>query len=202
MDDIIFIVEGKPHLMWGFDLKGRNREYLANFDVDFFDYNMGRHLDTDDELRASVALQMSLHHSIETFFALVGSLVQAPDCTYAWLSMYSNHSLRALTQRISSEDPTIESVLINQSLTWESIAKIVFARYLPGTEKQARTITDFATLWHRLAHILLDKNERDQYNAMKHGMRGHKGGFGISFGLEPSPGVCAPAGAMQSLGYS
>ena len=202
IDNIVFAVNKEPYCLWGHDLRKRNLQFLGDFDVEFFEYSIERHLEAEDEQRASIALHITLHHALETMFALVGAYVQAPLCAYAWISKYSNADLRNFVERINREDDAIYCMVNMDSVSWEAIAKAVFACYLPDTPKQAQTIQMFSTQWRRLATILLAEGERDQYNALKHGLRVQKGGFGIAYGLEPSPGVPAPPESMRSLGSS
>ena len=48
-------------------------EFLNGIDVEYFDYAIKAHLETDDEKRASIALRTISHHAIETLFSLLGA---------------------------------------------------------------------------------------------------------------------------------
>jgi hypothetical protein len=202
MQDTIFVVNAEPYCLWDIDLKARNRDFLKGLDPDYFDYSFNRHLEADDEKRASIGIRLALHHSLETLFSLLCAYIQAPDCAYAWLAKCSTSELRDLVTRISNREPDIFTKVRIESVTWESIATSVFCCYLPNTERQVETIKSFSKLWEILARELCDPTHIDEYNAMKHGFRVRQGGFGISIGREPALGVPPPDSEMQLLGKS
>lgn len=202
MQDTIFQVNDEPYCLWDPDLKARNHEFLKGLDSDFFEYNFTVHLEAEDDIRSSVALRLSLHHSLETLFSILGAYVQAPDCAYAWLAKCSTPALRLLVERINQKQPNIFTKLNVDSINWETIANSIFHSYKPNTEQNAETVKHFATLWSRLANELNNPVHIDEYNALKHGFRVQNGGFAISIGKEPSLGVAAPEDDMQLLGKS
>jgi len=202
LDNTIIVVNDEPYCIWEIDLKERNKEFLDGIDVEYFDYFLKTHLSTDDEKRASVALRIAFHHSIETMFSLLGSYIQAPDCVYAWIAKCSSSDLRSIVQRINRKDETLFLKLNVKGLSWQSIAQLIFRFYLPGTEKNKTTIELFAQLWQRLAYEFLDESHINEYNSLKHGFRVKSGGFGLSAGIEHQYGVPPPENEMQLLGHS
>jgi hypothetical protein len=202
MQNRILIVNREPYLLWGYDLDQTNLRFLEQFDVDYFDYCMMAHLESEDDARASVALRFLLLHATETLYSVIGATLQAPQCAYAWLSRYSNQDLRDLITRINLGGHDVTHQYDFNLASWENIAGAIFRNYEAGTEKQARTIEQFARLWRRMSSLLLDAEGRQQYNALKHGLRGRKGGFGLAVGSEETLGVEAPPVNMKSIGYS
>lgn len=202
MDNIIIAVNDEPYCIWEVDLKERNKEFLDGIDVDYFDYFLNTHISTDDEKRASIALRITFHHSLETMFSLLGSYIQAPLCVYAWIAKCSNSDLRSIVKRINKKDETLFSILNIKDISWQSIAQLIFQRYLPDTEKNKTTTELFAQLWQRLAHEFLDENYINEYNSLKHGFRVKSGGFGLSAGIEHQYGVPPSENEMQFLGHS
>ena len=202
MQNSIFCVNTEPYSIWDPDLKCRNKDFLIGLDPDYFEYTIKLHSNADDEQRASVGLQLVLHHAIETLFSLLGAYIQAPDCAYAWLAKCSTTELRSLVQRISSKDEEIFTKLPVDSLTWESVAQSVFKTYLPNTENQALVAKHFSLLWARLANQLCDQTHIDEYNAMKHGFRVRRGGFSIEMSEKPYTEIHRQDADMVVIGKS
>ena len=104
--------------------------------------------------------------------------------------------------RINAKDKTLIVRYKLKRLTWQEIARIVFNSYLPGTDKQQKTIELFAVLWQRLSHEYLDVNHINEYNCIKHGLRLRAGGFSLAVGEEKEYGVSPPPSEMQMIGHS
>jgi hypothetical protein len=202
MQTSIFLVNEEPYCLWKVDIHERSAEFLKGLDPDYFEYSLNAHTATKDEQRASIALRTSLHHALETLFSLVGAYVQAPDCAYAWIAKCSNTDLRALVQRINNGNPTVFTKLNISSVTWSNIAESVFHTHMPGTDRQAKTMECFSSLWTRLAHEFTDPNHIDEYNSLKHGFRVKRGGFALAVGAEHQYGVPPPQSEMHLLGKS
>ncbi|MCS0807053.1 hypothetical protein NX774_03855 [Massilia agilis] len=202
MQSTIFAVSDDPFCLWERDVKQRNLEFLDGLDPDYFYYVLETHLNAEDEKRAVIALRQSLHHAIETMFSLLGAFVQAPDCVYAWIAKCSNTQLREVVGRITQGDPELATKLIIPAIDWRSIAAVIFATYLPGTERQSDTVERYATLWVRLSSELTNEAQIDEHNSLKHGFRFRSGGFALAFGVEPEFGVSPPESVMRTLGGS
>lgn len=202
METSVFLVNKEPYCLWELDLRERNAEFLKGLDPEYFEYNLNAHTATEDEQRASIALRTSLHHGVETLFSLIGAYVQAPDCAYAWIAKCSNTDLRDFAQRVTEGDKELFSKVNISSVSWNGIAKSVLHSYKPGTDRHTKTVELFAALWRRLAHELTDKIHIDEYNALKHGFRVQRGGFGIAVGTEHQYGIPPPESEMHTLGTS
>ncbi len=202
MQNTVFLVNNEPYCLWDEDLSARNSEFLRGLDPDFFDYATKSHLETEDEKRASVSLRLGLHHALETFFSLIGAYVQAPRCPYAWLAKCNTPALREVVSRIQSNDPTLRTLLTAPTASWEAVSQSVHTTLMPGTEKHARAVDGFATLWKRLAQEFLDPHHIDEYNSLKHGFRVGTGGFRLEFAAEPSDGSPPAPDAFKLLGHS
>jgi len=202
MQSSVFAVNDEPFCLWEVDLAARNRAFLDGIDPDYFDYVLQAHINTEDEKRALVAIRLSLHHSTEAMFSLLGAFVQAPGCPYAWIAKCSTGELREFAERVSREDASLITQLNIPSISWPAVASAVFATYQPGTERQTETIKRFAHLWGALTAELTSQANIDEYNAMKHGFRARPGGFGLAVGAEPAYGVPPPEAEMKTLGHS
>ncbi len=202
MESTIFAVNDSPYCLWEGDIAGRNRDFLNGLDPEYFSYILDKHVESEDDKRALVALKSGLHHATETLFSLLGALVQAPNCAYAWIGRCSSTDLRTFVDRVTRGDASLISKIQMPIVNWESIAAVVFYGYQPGSDRQAQTIERFGTLWRSLSHELLDQSAIDEYNALKHGFRIRSGGFILSVGTEHSYGVPPPATEMQMIGKS
>lgn len=202
MQTAVFLVADEPYCLWDADIAKRNIEFIEGLDADYFEYNLTVHTNSEDEKRASVALRVSLHHAIETLFSLIGAYVQAPECAYAWIGKYSNADLRKLVSSISKSDAKVFTKLNIQPVSWKTIAESIFGTYMPGTDRQVKTIEKFAALWQSLSNELTDQTVVDEYNSLKHGFRVKSGGFALAVGVESKPGVVPPSSNMHFLGQS
>jgi hypothetical protein len=202
MQSFPFAVNDEPFCLWEVEPESRVRRFLDGIDVDFFRYTLQTHCDTEDEMRALVAIRFSLHHATEAMFSLLGAFVQAPRCPYAWIAKCSNEELRTFTVRVSRSDPQLISMLKSPIVSWDSVGAAVFTTYQPGTERQENTIKCFADLWFRLARELNNRTYVDEYNALKHGFRIRPGGFSLGVGVEHEYGVPPQESEMEVIGQS
>lgn len=202
MQNSIFVVNEEPYCLWEVNILAKNKEFLEGIDTEYFDYLIKVHSEADDEKRASVALQSSLHHATEMLFLLLGAYIQAPDCAYAWIAKCSNADLRQLVNKITSADITLFTKLTIGRVSWGNIAGAIYASYLPQTEKNKRTAELFANFWQSLANIYTDQNHIDEYNCIKHGLRVRPGGFSLEVGIEHEYGVAPPPEEMSTIGSS
>ena len=202
MRSTIFAVNDSPYCLWEVDVADRNRIFLDGLDPEYFSYILDKHIESEDDKRALVAIRSGLHHATETLFSLLGAFVQAPECAYAWIGKCSSADLRTFVDRVTRGDTSLISKIRLPVMSWESIAAIVFYAYQPDSERQARTVERFGGLWRSLSHELLDQSAIDEYNALKHGFRIRSGGFALMAGTEHSYGVPPPASEMQMIGKS
>lgn len=202
MQSSAFAVVDEPFCLWEVDLSARTRAFLDGIDMDYFDYVLQTHMAAEDERRALLAIRLSLHHATETLFSLLGALVQAPYCPYAWIAKCSNAALRDFVERVTRRDASLITALASSEVSWHAVAAVVFATYKPGTDRQSCTVERFAEFWTTLAGELVDQDNVDEYNALKHGFRARHGGFSLTAGVEVAYGVAPPASDLQLLGQS
>lgn len=202
MRGTIFVVNDEPYCLWAIDLPERNKEFLRGVDVAFFSFVQQTYLSADDEKRAVVAMRLLLHHATETLFSFLGAFIQAPDCTFAWISKCTTGDLRKLIQKINSGQAGTYNLLQQDQISWKSVSERVFAAYLPGSDRQKNSIQLFADFWQRMAREMLNETLIDEYNSMKHGFRVNSGGFTLSAGIERDYGVEADAAEMSVMGHS
>lgn len=202
MQNSIFVVNEEPYCIWEIDMAERNGEFLDGIDAKYFDYLLDVHLESKDEKRAAIALRSTLHHAMETMFSLLGAYIQAPNCAYAWIAKCSNSDLRQLVKHIGGYHNTMYTRLNIEQVSWDSVSKLIFQCYKPGTKRNTEITKLFSSLWQRLATEFIDTNHVDEYNSIKHGFRIRAGGFSLAVGLEHEYGVAPPADEMKMIGSS
>lgn len=202
LKNTIIVVDEEPYCIWEVSIIERNNEFLDSIDVDYFDYILKQHVDSKDEKRASVALQLAYHHALETFFSFVGAYIQAPQCSYAWIAKCKNTQLRSVIRKINNQNNSLFTRLKVASISWENISELIFQSYLPDSEKQKNTIKLFSKLWSDLSDEFLDRERIYEYNSMKHGFRVSPGGFTFTLGIEHEYGVPPPSNEMKVFDHS
>ena len=101
---IKFVVNETPYCFWDLDVHGKNLEFINKIDPKYFDHIADLHsesLDGDQKKYAAAALRIAYSHGLETLFALLCAVVQAPDCVIGWFLKYRNTELFDLVKKIS-----------------------------------------------------------------------------------------------------
>ncbi len=185
--DTIFCVNKRPWLVADPDLNARNLEFLSGIDVEYFKYclNVHRKAEVPDHRHASIAMQSTLYHALETLFSLIGVLLQAPDCGFAWIAKCQTADLVQLLERVSEKDQTLFTKLVNQDISWEGIALRIVE--LCESKTPSDLPSEYAH-YHgkclgRLAAEMINQDKRDEYNSIKHGFRIQPGGFQLWISL-------------------
>lgn len=184
--------------------------FLKSIDPTYFEYCADIHLcnikkdDPDDKVsqNASIALRAEYSKALETLFALLFSLIQAPYCPFAWINEYSNQELYDLVNKLCEYKPIL-TLWEKPMFTWQSLSNLVFSwLVIEDKEKELKIKEGFSQLWSRFASQFSDKTFIDEYNSIKHGFRAHAGGFWIATGKENEPGVPASPENMRLMGTS
>ncbi len=200
-----FATDTKPWCVWDWDLKEQTATFLQTFDATYFDYLANVHaerLEGVDARHAATAIRTTYCHAMETLFALLGAIVQAPDCVWGWIQKYRPEHLDQLVEKVSNRCDVHSKVRIEQ-LTWHSLAEITLrCLSIPDKDKERRTKDGFGRFWGRLAHDFLSDEIRVEYNSIKHGFRISSGGSWIAMGEEETPGVPCPPEKMRVVGGS
>lgn len=205
MENKIFVVgtnNNDSYTIWDTDIRARNLEFLSGIDPEYFNYLLHVHANAEDAKMASIALKTTLHHAQETFFSLIGALLQAPECAYAWINKCENKQLRNIVSAINNKDISIFHILNIDEISWDCIANAIFRNYQTGTTENQEISNGFALFWARIAHDFVDQDLIDEYNAIKHGFRITPGGFTLDIGLEHEYGVPPPEDEMKTVGHS
>ena len=200
-----FAVLDAPYCVWDLEPKRRNLEFIERIDPQYFDYIAdvnGEALKGETSQYAATSLRIAYCHGLETLFALLGAIIQAPDCVVGWLQKYRPVQLRKLITAIFNRRSKIRCKLNIQSVTMEELSGLINQFNLRDEKEIQRLKGLFSTLWYQFAGDYLNEELIAEYNSLKHGFRINPGGFKLMVGPESTPGVAAPADRMTSLGGS
>jgi hypothetical protein len=200
---IRFAVNETPYCFWSLDPIGQDLGFLNNVDPRYFEHIADSDaLEGDQKQYAAAAIRIAYSQGLETLFAFLCAVAQAPDCVIGWFLKYQNRDLYDVVRKISNRQP-IYRKLRCERVTWNVLAEVVFASLKTGDDAKDKTICDnFARLWRRFATDFLDKHHELEYNSIKHGLRAKLGGFYFALGAEDTPGVPAPPDRMRVIGSS
>jgi len=177
-----FAVVDRPACVWGLDIEDDNLRFLKGFDPTFFLYQAEAHSsppDKDSRSHAALALRLNYGMAVEALFALLGAVVQAPDCVFGWLSLYKNEDLRELVGRVTS-GKSLRTLQPFRPCTWETISSVLLSPLRGEDAAQHATFTAlFAKSWAGFAEHLLSAEATLEYNSLKHSFRVQPCGFTI-----------------------
>lgn len=201
MEHVKFVVDETPHACWDWHLQRKNIEFLEGIDADYFRYAAESNLaglESEDQQRAALSLRLSYSHGLETLFALLCSMVQAPQCVIGWMISYKNSELRNVVRKITKKE-NLYSRLNFSPVTWDLLAKHIHSNLGFDEEKLKWIQEGFGQIWKIFADDYLSEESYQEYNGGKHGLRTRPGGFYFAVGKEDTPGVPAPPEKMQTI---
>lgn len=204
METIGFTVDEEPNACWDWDLSQKNIEFLDSIDAEYFRYVAevhADHLEGEDCHRSALALRSTYSQALEVLFALLSSLVQAPNCVVGWMLSYKNHQLKNVVRKINDHEQ-VYTRLNKQKISWDHLSKHVHSHLGYEQEKMQWIREGFGKLWRSFANDFLDEKFTQEYNGAKHGLRIRPGGFTLAIGLEEIPGTPAPPNKMHNIGGS
>lgn len=200
-----FVINETPYCFWSLDPIGQDLEFLNKTDPRYFEHVADLHseaLEGDQKQYAAAAVRIAYSQGLETLFAFLCAVAQAPDCVLGWFLRYQNRDLKEVVRKISNKEP-IYTKLRCKRVTWSVISEVVFSKVQTGDDEKNKAIRDnFACLWRRFASDFLNKHHELEYNSIKHGLRARLGGFYLALGAEDTPGVSAPPEQMRVVGSS
>jgi len=150
--------------------------------------------------QAALAIRVAYSQALETLFALLGAMVQAPECVIGWLLAYRNVELESLIRKLTRRQTVLHR--LNIEPTWENLSAVVHRYFAYDDEKKDWIAKGYARAWSRFAGEFLNAKTSDEYNSIKHGMRARPGGFGLSVGIEKVYGQAVPPEEMKPIGGS
>src|SRR5688500_3154997 len=102
---IRFAVNETPYCFWSLDPVTQDLEFLNNIDPLYFEHIanlLGEALEGDQKQYAAAAIRIAYSQGLETLFAFLCALVQAPDCVIGWVLKYQNRDLFAVVKKINN----------------------------------------------------------------------------------------------------
>src|SRR3989344_1883137 len=199
------VIDDTPYLLWDFDLKTHNIEFLENIDLSHFEYlaNVhGNQLDGENKHHAALALRTAYSQGLETLFAFLAALIQAPHCVAGWITHYKTKDLESFIYKFQNQQ-RVYSVLPDEFMSWDGISEAIHMGLVAKDNKEKETIIKgFGRLWRMFAVDFLTNEAKDEYNSIKHGLRVQPGGFELAIGPEITPGVPLPQEKWIQIGKS
>lgn len=206
-DSCAYFVNNWPQVSWAWDLKDRNLNFLRAIDPGYY-VHVRKH-ETPilegaglEAQYAAASIRLAHAQAVETLFALLGALAQAPCCPIGWMLAYSNFDLREVIKALISKQGLVNTSAWEEGVTLGKLAKLVFSRTGWLEEKVASTAESFARMWQHWAASMLDMHQVAEYNSSKHGSRVALGGHTITIGRETTPGIAVPSESMVTMGGS
>jgi hypothetical protein len=202
-----YFVNERPQVTWAWDLEERNLRFLRSIDPAYFTHIARTQVpllakgDATAQY-AAAAIRITHAQAIETLFALLGAMAQAPNGPIGWMLAYSNSDLRAVTASLVSRPGLIERSMWEGGVTLSDLSRLVVDRAAWDREKKDEVAKSFLRLWNHWSKSILDENQVAEYNSFKHGSRAALGGHTVAVGHETTPGAVAAPEGMVSLGGS
>jgi hypothetical protein len=179
IEKVQFVTNETPHCLWDFDIGESNRTFLNGIDPLYFKHiadTQSELLEGDSKQFAALALRSAYTQGLETLFALIGSAIQAPECTVGWMLRYQNKELEKIVEKIQNVEPLL-SRFNAEILTWEALSYLLHPFEIQDSKENTRICSFFAKYWRRFAYDFLNEMHKNEYNSAKHGLRLTMGGF-------------------------
>ncbi len=188
VDRIRFAIVDRPMCVMGISLEQENLRFLRGLDPEFFLYQAAAHQHPDTSgsaaTRAALALRINYGMAVEALFAILGAVIQAPDCVFGWLGAYKNDELRELVRRISDAAP-LRTLPPFRPATWSEISAVLLEPLRARSVESHQQVSElFARSWRLFAGELINDQAIREYNSLKHGFRVQPGAVKIDFNHE------------------
>lgn len=205
-----FAIKEKEYAFWDADMPKLNLRFINQIDPDYFEYIaelnfgilQGEGNDKRTRQHAAIAMRLAYSQGLEVLFSLIFATIQSPDCIVGWFLKYSNNNLEDVVKKFRNREK-LHTKLAIQIREWKDFANIIFLGI--GEEQKSEfspKIEQFAYLWNRFADDFLSQKSKDEYNAIKHGLRVYMGGIHVLMGLQDDYNTPAPPERMETVSYS
>lgn len=192
MQYVKFVINERPVCVWDMDMKKLNSEYLQSINTEYFSFIAeqclelinGSENEKTHKLYASITLRHHYSMALETMFALIGAMLQSPQCVVGWMIKYRNSELEDIIKKINSDMQIMTLFKKFDSMNWENVSRIIFG-YFPNENLEMKNdiVLGFKKSLQSLASDFLNEKFKSEYNSIKHGYRIKAGGF--KFALKP-----------------
>jgi hypothetical protein len=197
-----FVVNETPYCLWDVNLEKTTLQFVKGIDPKYFEHIARIHgnlLEGEERKYAATALRVAYGQGLETLFALIGAVVQAPHFIVGWMLKYKNSELYDLINKINSRRLVLTQ-MAEKDVSWQSISNLILQKVSTGDSEHDQKIREeFANLWERFATDFLDENKKYEYNSIKHGSRAAMGGLKLTIGRKPKPRVADASEKMLTL---
>lgn len=197
MDYSRFVIFNRAVCVWDMNMRQLNTDYIKSIDFEYFRFIAEQNLqlinnpesDKKEKLYASINLRNSYSMGLETMFALIGALLQAPDCVVGWMMKYKISELHSLVKTIHSYLPIKTKFSKVKLQGWESIMRIIFGYFPKNVEQNIdEIISNYAQTIASFASEYSSQKFNNEYNSIKHGFRIRAGGFKLALKLASKDG--------------
>lgn len=197
-----FAVNETPYCYWMNDIHGYNKRVIQCIDPDYWHSAsyMIRKCAEKNEIIAAVHSRMYYLTSLETMFAHLFSLLQAPDCIMGWLHNYGKRDIKRIINKIDTKHQLYTKLEL--AITWKELTHFLFSDITQTDAKLPESLMFYERYLRMFANEIQSVSVGEELNSIKHGLRVNSGGFGLAFGPQEAPGIPAPPEKMMSLGSS
>lgn len=207
-----FKVIDRPYVVWSYDPRAENIEFLESIDSDFYHRAVqsffcdaeGKLGFDPEEYKArkdvSSFARLIWNHGLETLVTLLGAYVQAPHAVHGFFLKCTNADCRKIANYLLTERVPESNCFTRSDFKFDAFVR--------GIHASTVWVNDDVTMnnFSRSLRDLLREYDRDdlraEYNSIKHGLRAHHGRFAMAFGLQEAPGIPAPEENMTMLSDS
>ncbi len=187
-----FVVLDRPVCIWDPTLSETNRQFLRGLDPAFYVHQANllqsglsehdaRSIKNPNDRFSALALRIQFGMALESMFALLGAVIQAPDCVFGWLSVYQNSDLVGLVQRITDHG-SLRTRKPFRPATWENISRLLLQPLAEESpDNHERLSRQFSDTWYHFARFYCDPIRAREYNCLKHSFRISPVGIKITF---------------------
>jgi hypothetical protein len=169
----LIFVGDKPFRIWTGGASFRDEDFIRGFDHNYhlnWAKSLESALDTDNSKVASLAIRTIHGLATEALFALIFSVLQAPENPAAWFLLYRLEDLENLISKVNSGEE-FESRVDLGIITWRELGRVLMPfdeSDVPGAEA---AVARFVEVWERLAQDFLNPQAKEEFRSLKHGFR-------------------------------
>lgn len=169
----LIFVNDTPYRVWTGDPSFQAEDFIRSFDP-CHHLQMARLLEpglsSESPDPASLGIRTIHGLASEALFALLFSVLQAPDAPAAWVLLYRPGDLEKMIRRVEAGEQ-IPARFELAKISWHEIAKTL----IPITESDipgaASVVENFGNFWARLAADFVSDLAKKEFNSLKHGLR-------------------------------
>jgi len=181
-----FCVCRKKYIAIYHNLLEENRIFIDSFDPTYYTVLADHHFNevvnnSDNKDLHATQLKLLYSQALESFFAYLFGILQAPFCLVAWIQIYRPTDLKKLIQIVSAGSSFPYFKVDIGNVSWQSVARFLTPVTTAGKDYQ-EFLDNAETLLHSLYKDYVNDIYTKEYNSIKHGFRARPGGFRLLIG--------------------